>query len=275
MKQIRMQVKKIESTDVLSELKKRYMQQTTAPLDGMWLTGFVPMANHFGFYEDNQLVGFCCANDEGYLLQFFVNRNYQNQSSQLFESIVHGDDSQAGPIKGAFVSTAEPHYLSLCLDRFSKFEVNSLMYQLDDRRDEQPPEAALTMPTVQSEQLTGAVEFATAAIGAPAEWLSGYYANLIHRQELFGVWENGQLIATGESRGYDDYQTQYADVGVIVAQSQRGNGMATKILRQLVNLNEANGLKSICSTEKTNVAAQKAIGRAGFFASNRIIQFHA
>ncbi len=269
------QVKKMGSTDPLIHLKKQYMLQTTAPLDGMWLCGFVPMASHFSFYDDNELVGFFCVNDEGYLLQFFVNQNYQNQSSQLFESILHGDDSPCDKIKGAFVSTAEPYLLSLCLDWFSKFEVNALMYQRDEAFREQPQENALTMTPVDFAQLPEAVDFAVAGIGAPAEWLSGYFANLINRQELFGVWENDQLIATGESRGYDEYQTEYADVGMIVAESARGKGIATQVLRQLVAMNEANRLKSICSTEKTNVAAQKAISRAGFFASNRIIQFHA
>ena len=82
----------MESTDNLAKLKKQYMRQTTAPLDGMWLCGFVPMATHFGLFEDNQLAGFFCVNDEGYLLQFFVNHDLQSQSSQLFESIVNGDD---------------------------------------------------------------------------------------------------------------------------------------------------------------------------------------
>ena len=96
-----MQVKKSESADHLTGLKKQYMQHTTAPLDGMWLCGSVPMASHFGFCEDSELVGFFCVNDEGYLLQFFMNQKYQCQSSQLFESILHRDDSPTGEIKGA------------------------------------------------------------------------------------------------------------------------------------------------------------------------------
>jgi hypothetical protein len=39
-------------------------------------------------------------------------------------------------------------------------------------------------------------------------------------------------------------------------------------------MNETNGLKSICSTEKGNIGALKAISRTSFFASNRIFQFH-
>jgi predicted acetyltransferase len=272
---IMMQATKMESTDRLAKLKKQYMKHTTAPLDGMWLCGFVPMASHFGFCEDNELVGFFCVNDEGYLLQFFMNQKYHSQSSQLFESILHRDDSPTGKIKGAFVSTAEPDYLSLCLDRFSQFEVNALMYQRDGVSKEEPQENALTLTTVESSQLPEAVDFAVASIGASAEWLNGYFTNLINRRELFGVWENGRLVATGESRGYDEYQTGYADLGVIITESERGRGMATQVLRQLIAMNEAKGLKSICSTEKTNIAAQKAIGRAGFFARNRILQLHA
>ncbi len=66
------QIKKVTSIETLSELKQQYMEQTTAPLDGMWMAGFVPISRHFGFYENDQLVGFFCINDDGYLLQFHV-----------------------------------------------------------------------------------------------------------------------------------------------------------------------------------------------------------
>ena len=61
---------------------------------------------------------------------------------------------------------------------------------------------------------------------------------------------------------------------MIVAPAHRGKGVATWILAQLVAMNDAEGLTSICSTERDNRAAQKAIERAGFFAGHRILQFH-
>jgi GNAT superfamily N-acetyltransferase len=240
------------------------------------------MAIHFAFYDDDddddddELVGFFCINDEGYLLQFFLDEQHQCQSPQLFDAVLQGAYSAAGQINGAFVSTAKPRYLSLCLDRFSKCDVNALMYQRDGApRKQDSQEDALAIVPIGSLQLAQAVEFAAASIGAGAGWLNGYYGNLINRQELFGVWKGDRLIATGESRGFDDYQTEYVEVGMIVAESERGRGLATQIMRRLVAMNDARGLKSICSTEKTNIAAQKAIGRAGFFASNRIVQFYA
>ncbi len=129
------------------------------------------------------------------------------------------------------------------------------------------------MIAIEPTQLAEALHFAMESIGAPEEWLTGYYTNLINRRELFGVWKGGRLIATGESRGYDKYQKDCADLGVIVAKSERGKGLATQILQRLATANDAKGLRSICSTEQANVGAQKAITRAGFFAPNRIIQF--
>ncbi|WP_272873082.1 GNAT family N-acetyltransferase, partial [Vibrio anguillarum] len=79
------------------------------------------------------------------------------------------------------------------------------------------------------------VEFAATTIGAPEQWLTGYFGNLIDRKELFGYWSENELIATGECRLSDEYQTEYADLGMIVAQSQRGKGIATQLLKWLVN----------------------------------------
>lgn len=82
------QIKKIDSIEQLSELKQQYMDQTTAPLDGMWMAGFVPMTNHFWFFENEKLVGFFCINDDGYLLQFHVSPERQDQASLLFDSVI-------------------------------------------------------------------------------------------------------------------------------------------------------------------------------------------
>ena len=269
-----MQTRKVESTKQLSELKAQYMDQTTAPLDGMWLCGFVPVSTHFGFYDDDKLVGFCCLNEEGYLLQFLLSTEYQAQSSEVFGTLLENNNSPIGQVKGAFVSTAEPQFLSICLDSFSAFKVNALMY----RRDESSSvalqnEQTMELRRVKMEQLTETIRFAKASVDSPEQWLTGYLTNLINRKELFGYWQDGRLLATGESRGYDEYQLDYADLGVIVAESERGKGLATGLLKQLVAITEAKELTPICSTEKTNIGAQKAISRAGFFAANRIIQF--
>lgn len=264
-------------------MKRNYMDLTTGPLDGMWLTGFIPMASHFGIFDGEEQVGYFCVNDEGCLLQFHVERSHQIQSPKIFESVVSKFDSNSedaittdtrtSTITGAFASTAEPQYLSLCLDRFPNFQVNALMYVHDQNSCRSTKTSSAMLPPIRSRQLSKAVDFAVAAIAAPAEWLTDYYKNLIDRKELYGVWKNDQLVAAGESRRRDEYQPEYADVGMMVAKSERRKGLGTQILKLLVAQNHSKGLKTICSTERSNIAAQKAISRAGFRPYHRIVHF--
>ena len=268
------QIKPINTSERLSKWKRQYVEQKTAPLDGMWLCGFVPMATHYGFFEVDELVGFFCLNEDGYLLQFYVCPSSGDESAILFDTILKVGGPPSGKINGAFASTAEPQYLSLCLDRFPVFKVNALMYQLDPRpgdSSDMVPDRTLNL--VGMSQLAEVVEFAKTNIGAPEEWLMGYYTNLIERHELFTYRHDGRLLATGESRGYVEYQEGYADLGVIVDESARGKGVATQVLKELVTLTQEKGVIPICSTEKENIGAQKAINHAGFLAQNRIIQF--
>ncbi|MEZ8377669.1 MULTISPECIES: GNAT family N-acetyltransferase [unclassified Vibrio] len=269
-------IKKISVLSDLSELKTAYFAESTAPLDGMWHFGFVPMSDHYGFYEDDKLVGYCVLNGEGYLLQFYLAPTANTNIEDLFTLIVENNSSVIGEVKGAFVSTAEPQYLSLCMDNTHSFKVNSLMYCQDQeanssRNSGRIEDIEMTLAT--QEQLDQLVEFASSTIGAPKEWLTGYYGNLIARQELWGYWENGSVLAAGECRKFDEHQTQFADLGMIVAQQERGKGLATRVLNFLKQHANQQDLEVICSTENSNIGAQKAITRAGLSSKHRILQF--
>ncbi|MPY21379.1 GNAT family N-acetyltransferase [Shewanella psychropiezotolerans] len=266
-----LEIKKIVSLSEICKLKLQYFSLSRAPLDGMWHFGFVPMSDHFAFYENNRLVGFCCINGEGYMLQFYLSPTAKTKATELFTLIAKENISEFGKVLGAFVSTAETDYLSLCLDNTSSVKVNALMYQHNKVQNIETIEP-LGMTLAYQEQLNDFVGFAATNIGAPEQWLSAYFGNLIQRQELWGYWYEGTLLATGECRLFDDYQTDYADLGMIVAESERGKGVATRVLYHLINQASKQGLIPICSTESSNIAAQKAIFRAGFISSNRIIQ---
>ncbi|MCK8084346.1 GNAT family N-acetyltransferase [Vibrio sp. 1CM8B] len=265
-------IKKISALSDLSELKTAYFAESTAPLDGMWHFGFVPMSDHYGFYEGGKLVGYCVLNGEGYLLQFYLAPTANTNIADLFTLIVENNSSVVGEVKGAFVSTAEPQYLSLCLDNTESFKVNALMFRQRPTAVENSIEN-IEMTLATEEQLDQLVEFASSAIGAPKEWLTGYYSNLIARQELWGYWENNNVLATGECRKFDEHQTQFADLGMIVAEQERGKGLATRVLNFLKQLAKSQGLEAICSTESSNIGAQKAITRAGLPSKHRILQF--
>ncbi|MEL0607319.1 GNAT family N-acetyltransferase [Vibrio echinoideorum] len=269
-------IKKISALSDLNELKTAYFTEATAPLDGMWHFGFVPISDHYGFYEDDTLVGYCVLNGEGYLLQFYLAPTASTHIEDLFTLIVENNSSVISEVKGAFVSTAEPQYLSLCVDNTESFKVNAMMYRQNsqarsDCDSDRIEEIEMSLAT--QEQLDQLVEFASAAIGAPKEWLTGYYGNLIARQELWGYWESDDILATGECRKFDEHQTQFADLGMIVAQEERGKGLATRVIHFLKQHANSQGLEAMCSTESSNIGAQKAIKRAGLSSKHRILQF--
>lgn len=254
----------LPSLEPLNPVRRRYVERAVAPLDGMWLCGLTPAAAHVGFVLEGELAGYYSLNDDGFLMQFHVDAALRSRAIELFRRVVN-----ERAVRGAFASTAEPEYLSLCLDHFPQTEVNALMYQ----QESSPPEGpSLGLRTMTAPQCGEAVAFASAAIGAPEAWLTNYYGGLIEREELFGLWEDGALIGTGESRGFEGLQPGYADVGVIVGTASRGRGLATGILKDLVQSNDTRGLRSVCSTERTNAAAQIAISRAGFVPTHRILQ---
>lgn len=246
-------------------LRRRFVEAATAPLDGMWLCGLAPAGTHTGLFLEGRAVGYYCIGEGEHLLQFHVDSPHRAHAAAAFEDMLR----QQRP-HGAYASTAEPGYISLCLDHFSTFEVNARMYQHQGSEGSTPPPPLRCMP---ESVLDEVVAFAHAALGGPRDWLTGYYQGLLARRELHGAYDGATLVGLGESRGFQGLQDGYADLGVIVAKDHRCRGVATWILSALVHANDEHGLQSICSTEATNLAAQKAITRAGFTARNRLVRF--
>lgn len=250
--------------DIIS-LKSQYLSQVTAPLDGMW-QAFESMANHYKISHIDQMVGYCTVNDEQKLLEFFTVAGHD--AREIFHQIL-----TQTKIIGAFVATCDAPSLSLCLDHQNSVSVNALMYHVDE--DTHVPSAIFEEGTdftlLNKSDLETAIIFTSETLGAEPDWLRGYYKNLIAEDMLHGLWQAGKLIAVGECRP-SATQKLYADLGMIVSQKHRKQGLATNILRHLIHLCNEQGLKPICSTEASNIDAQKAISNAGFTSYHRILE---
>lgn len=250
------------TSQALIALKQAYLKSLVAPLDGMW-ESFAEGGQHWAIAADNnsENIGYCVLNDGGKLLQFFTIE--KENSARIFKEM-------QGTLKpsGAFVATQEALYLSHCLDSQNALSVNALLYQ--EGMQVVPP-SKVKLNKITKVEFEHAVDFGITVLGCDVNWLKGYYENLIVKQQLFGVWKDNALIATGECR-LSDSQKPYADVGMMVAEAHRGQGLATEILRGLRHMCKARGLKAICSTESENLAAQKAIMNAGFVSEHRILE---
>lgn len=252
------------SFNQLSALKATHLAQTTAPLDGMW-ESFVEYGEHWLLECEGMKAGYCVLNDANQIIQF--------------HSTHHADSIFAACIKqfnavGAVAATCDPQFHSLAKSHQKETHINALMYEYDESVTTRPITFAKeqNFSLVSTSQHEAAVEFAETTLGAPRDWLTGYYENLINKEELWAVWQGGHIIATGECR-VSSHQRGIADVGMVVGKSARGQGLATGVLQALVKLARDNGYQAICSTEVSNKAAQKAIARAGFVTRHQIVEF--
>lgn len=249
----------------LSALKAEYRATVDAPLDGMW-EAFTGMADHFSIIKNGTVIGYCAVNSEQKLLQFFVPgaANAPGAFQQAIDQL---------NITGAIVSTAEATFHSNCTGHQTSVTEHAIKYHVSDGTtciNARFPMDATFRP-LGAPNLQPAVDFAVATLGADAGWLETYFGGLIERDELFGLFEENNLIATGECRP-SHTQFGFADVGMIVGIDHRGKGIATNMLRQLIQESTVLGLKPICSTEQSNIPAQKAITNAGFTAYHRILE---
>lgn len=265
---------KIEKSDAneLEPWRRRYLDSTSAPLDGMWLS-FAAMSDHYSFLIDEQVCGYCAVNSENKLLQFHVDSGADGET--FFQFVLN-----ELKITAANVSSAEPPFLELCKTRSrGEHTLVDLMYHIPAGTLLERPHFpdGTDIDQISMSQLDSAVEFSVAALGADANWLKEYYIQRIGDGELFGLWiasgsQERQLIATGEFRP-SQLQPQFADVGMIVAKLYRGQGIATNVLRWLIEKSRTSNKQPICSTSHDNRASQVAIERAGFAKYHEILQF--
>ena len=251
----------------LADLKRGCLASQTAPFDGMW-EAFAAMGRHWEIRCAEARAGFFCLNEQGQLLQFHVEERFENCAPEFFAEVIARDE-----VEGAMVSTADPLFLSLCLDVQKQVRVHTFLYR-DHRRSElalkNAPEASFD--AVQIDELATVAELQRDSLDQdPGDWLMGYLENLIARRELYALRLEGETVGTGEAR-VSDSQPPYVDLGVITMRRHRRRGVASEILRRLKQVCYDRELVPICSTTLKNLGAQRAIARAGFVSRHRILE---
>ncbi len=258
---------KLKTHEELDSLKMDYLKTVTAPLDGMWESGFIPMSQHWEIHKAEDRVGYFCVDEAGCMLQFHVADEHLAEAGNILQEVV-----AKGIATTAAVGTNEPLYLSLCLDRQQGVSVSTLLYSDSGSSANSLQEDTQDFRFRQANrhELKAAVAFVVGNIDCDELWLRTYLTERLAKQELYFFCRGAKIIASGECR-FSATQPGYADLGVIVSKTERGHGLATQMLARLKEVARQNDCRAICSTTTDNVAAQKAIGRAGFVAKHRIL----
>lgn len=253
----------------VADLKALYLESLLAPMDDMWETGIVNPAPHGEIRLEGTRAGYFVATEDGTLLQFFAAPGFETDARAMFEAVL----SERSPAK-AEVGTIDPLFLSLCLDAQTGSRVHTILYELpDDATPVEPENDGLVFRPVEVAELERAVVFQQECLATEQDlsgWLRGYSGNLIERAELLALRRGDEWLGLGECR-LSDSQRGVAHVGMMVSPGHRGSGWATDILKRVSARAVSGGRRVVCSTTVDNVAAQKAIDRAGFVGRHRIL----
>jgi GNAT superfamily N-acetyltransferase len=257
----------LEQSTTIQQLSDDYLPTLTAPMDGMWASAIIPEASFWEIQANGQQAGYFCLDTERCLLRFHLWENYLDRARDIFHWLL-----STHSIQQALASTIEPLYFSLCLDFQKHMTPHTYLFQ-DHHPDVSVPNLTIesTFRKATSSDLPEVVNFYQANIEGAGEWIPDFLHRRIEQEELFLLYDQQTLAATGECIP-SQKQIPYADLGMVVARTYRSKGLGSFMLTQLKKYCYETGLKPICSCEVTNLASRKAIEKAGFVSLQRIMQ---
>lgn len=245
------------------ELLRGDRQRTlVAPEDDMWAT-FADRAAPHSLLVGERLVGRFSVDTDDQLHGFFVSEELEPRAADLLVRVVTELN-----ICAAMVSTVDPRFLALSLTAGGEARPVALMY---DHVAKPGSDDGVELRIATTDDHAAAVAFDLAATGSPSAFLTRYLAERIGLGELYLVARAGEIVATGECR-VDRRAPGNAHLGFVVGAQHRGQGLGTRLLRALTEIAAEQHLVPRCSTEPTNLAAQKAIRRAGFRSRHHVFR---
>ena len=255
-----MDFKKSDITDTINGLRSKLYQKLTAPIDAMWELLYINSSQHYLIEEGESTLGYCCVNEDGSLLQIYLEKEHGLKMDRVIEELINSEI-----INSASLSSNEPVGFNACLFHSKKIKPNTLCFEHLNTPVE--INSTLNLELANSDDIPAIKVFLKEQVGMDDTF--GYTENLVTRKEIFMIKDSAVLMATSECR-MSDSQPQTADLGIIVNRDYQGKGIATQVMQMQVNRVLKRGRKPICSTTLGNIASRKAIERSGFYCSNII-----
>lgn len=250
---------KTDITETINAYRAQLYKSLKAPIDAMWEQLYIASSQHY-LIKQSDTLGYCCINEEGCLIQIFLEKNYLSLMDKVIQELISD-----GLIKSASLSSNEPVAFNSCLLHSKSLKTNTFCFQHLNKEVE--IDSNLNIELVTTDNIPFVKLFLKEQVGMDDTF--GYTENLVAREEIFMLKESETIIATSEYR-ISDSQPEIADLGIIVNRDFQGKGLATQIMKMQVNRALKSGRKPICSTTVDNIASRKAIEKSGFYCSNII-----
>lgn len=243
-----------DSGEARDQLRGERRARLVAPEDDMW-AHLAEDATPHAVVIDGVTGGFCTVDDEHQLRSFYVTDEFDLIANELFARTVDSLN-----VVAAMPSSVDPRFLTLSVAAGGAARQVGLMYA----HVAEPAAPPADMRLATEEDHAAVVAFDHEQTDSPFEFLEPYLARRVEQRELvLLIDDRGQIAATGECRT-DTRSPGHAHLGLIVRTQDRRGGIGRRVLSAVVHLARTRGLQPLCSTEPTNIAAQRVIWHAGF-----------
>ncbi len=249
-------------------IRKLFYDSLTSPFDGMWDELVHDHAQLWGFYDNNQIIGYCAKDADGNLINFFLKEEYSHQKTELFKRILFLLESNQ-----AIVSTNNPDFLVVSLDKSKKMAVQGYLFENEKVVDLPKPDAieGLDLELAADKDLNNLITFCANNTTGDSDWLETYLKRLIERKEIHLLKKENTIIASCEIRK-SQTQDAIADLGVIVDKSFQKKGIGSWLMAKAKEISLNQGKTPISSCEQANIGSKKMIENAGFISNNMILK---
>ena len=249
-------------------IRREFYQSLTMPFDGMWDEIIHERAQLWGFYDEDEIVGYCSVDEDKTLLNFYLNEAYHDRQKRGFDRVLFKLE-----VSQALVSTSNPDFLIMSLEKSRKMAVHTHLFEDHLVVTPNIPAylASISFQNKQMDDIPKLVDFCSKNnIGNP-DWLNSYIERLVARKEIYALCEQDEIIGTYEIRK-SLTQPAIADLGVIVDEKYRGKGIGSYLMSKAKEAAYLQGLTPICSCEQKNIASKKMIENAGFLSKNMMLK---
>ena len=191
-------------------------------MDGMWEISVIAPEFFWDIQDGERHAGYFRLGSDNELLRFHLVEDYQARAQEIFRWVV----STYG-IQQAVTSTIEPQYFSLCLDAQISVALHSYLFR-DHARVEPPLGlSASVFRRAEKSEFDDITRFYRANTEGSGEWIEAFVHKRLSRGELFGLYDRGALVATGECIT-SQIQPPYADAGMVGTRAGQFHAHALK-----------------------------------------------
>ncbi|MEZ5058355.1 MAG: GNAT family N-acetyltransferase [Saprospiraceae bacterium] len=255
-----MEIRKIERNHQFTWIQKEWYKTLTRPEDGMWHS-FRELAQPWGIWEEDLLIGYGIVNSEFCLIQFFMLSDYLMEKGLFLKKLI-----EEAHVSSILVGTNNPVFLSAAAPLLKHSKIHT--YLFDEYKIVTPFERPGTFKKAKPVDLERLIKFCQESTGGPESWLRTYLEGLIQREEIYFLELEGKIVGTSEVRK-NPSSPDFADLGMIVHPDFRKKGYGTDLLLRGKIIANEKGMEAICSCEASNDASFKTISNCGF------VSFHS